>query len=135
MNLKGIDQKVFNDIFRKLSKTAWVTMRGSKSKTTNYDPFRDTGYAKSFDNAIPVKVITKPLSAGSLMHKELGLVKTGAIQIILKKSDINLIKNSEKLVYNDIEYYIYDDAVGNKFQEFPTDFSKYTKIIVFRKDT
>jgi hypothetical protein len=134
MGINSIDQKIFNDVFRKLRKIALVTLRSSKDKGDNYDLFRDTGYDQTNQNAIPVKVITKTISPDSLIHRELGLTKAGALQIILHQKDVELIKNSEKITIDNVEYYVYDDAVGAKFQIFPTQFTSYSKIILFRRD-
>ena len=68
------------------------------------------------------------------MYNQIGLVKAGAIQIICSNNDVSLIENSEVITINDVDYYAYDDAVGNKFLKFPTQFAKYSKIIIFRKE-
>ncbi|KKL52801.1 hypothetical protein LCGC14_2281800, partial [marine sediment metagenome] len=95
---------------------------------------RNTGYDHTNQNPFGVNVITKTVTAGSLMYNEIGLVKAGAIQIILSNNDVSLIENSEVIMINDVSFYAYDDAVGNKFLSFPTQFSKYTKVIIFRKE-
>ena len=130
----NIDQKLFDQVFRKQRKIALVFLRSSKSKTDNYDPFRDTGYEQTNQNPLPVKALTKTLTPSSLTYHELGLVKAGALQIIIQNKDVELIKNSEKILIDDVEYYVYDDAVGQKFLIFPTQFAKFSKIILFRKD-
>ncbi len=129
-----IDQKVFDQIFRTHRKIALVYLRASKTKGNNYDKFREVGFDQTNQNPLPVKALTKTMSPGSLTHNELGLVKAGAIQIIIQDKDVALIKNSEKLTIDNIEYYVYDDAVGNKLLIFPTQFAKFSKIIIFRKD-
>ena len=131
---ESIDQKVFDQIFRTHSKKILVYLRSSKSKGDNYDKFRETGYDQTNQNSLPVKALTKVESPGSLTYNELGLVKAGALSIIVQNRDVNLIKNSERLKINNIEYYVYDDAVGSKFLIFPTQFAKFSKIVIFRKD-
>lgn len=135
MDLERIDQKVFEDLFRKLSKKALVYLKGGSTKQSNYDPFRDTGLVRSTQNPLPVKVLTKTISPDSLVFREMGLTKAGALQIILQDKDVALIKNAQKITISGVEYYVYDDAVGSRFQIFPTQFAKYSKIILFRKDT
>ena len=130
-----LDQKFFDEFFRKYSKKAKVFLRKSKTKVNNYDPFRDTGYVETSQNYLTVKILTKTITPGSLIHKEMGLAKAGSLQIILADRDVSLIKNSEKITIDDIEYYVYDDAVGNRFQIYPTQFTKFSKIILFRRDT
>jgi len=129
-----IDQNFFDEFFRKYRKTALVTLRSSKTKGDSYDKFRDTGFVQTHQNALPVKVLTKIISPSSLIYREMGLTEAGAIQIILKNNDVNLIKNSEKVVIGGIEYYAYNTAVGSKFEIYPSQFSKFSKIILFRKD-
>ena len=129
-----IDQKLFDEVFRKLRKIALVYLRSSKTKSDNYDPFRETGFDQTNQNPLPVKALTKVISPGSLTHHEMGLGKAGALQIIIQNRDVNLIKNSEKITIDNIEYYVYDDAVRNKFLIFPTQFANFSKIIIFRKD-
>ena len=130
----SIEQKIFDEIFRKHRKILSVYLIASKSKSDVYDTFRDTGYKIVKQNPLPVKAITKVASPGTLRYHEIGLVKSGALQIIIQNRDANLIKNCEKLSVDNTTYYPYHDAVGNKFQIFPTQFAKYSKIIVFRKD-
>jgi hypothetical protein len=130
----NIDQKLFDQIFRQHRKNILVYLRSSKTKSDNYDKFRETGFDQTNQNPLTVKALTKVVSPGSLTHNELGLVKAGALQIIIQNRDVNLIKNSEKLTIDNIEYYVYDDAVGQKFLIFPTQFANFSKIIIFRKD-
>lgn len=132
--LPEINQQFFDEFFRKYRKIALVYLRSSKTKNENYDPFREVGFDQTLQNPIPVKALTKITSPSSLTYRELGLTKAGAIQIIVQDKDVNLIKNSEKIFIENIEYYVYDDAVGNRFLIFPTQFAKFSKIILFRKD-
>lgn len=134
MSQREISQKFFDEFFRKYRITALVYLRGSKTKVDNYDRFRDTGYVQQNQNPLPVKVLTKTISPGELRFREMGLTEAGATAIILADRDVNLIKNSEKITINNIEYYVYNEAVGNKFQIFPTQFADFSKIILFRKD-
>lgn len=131
---ESINQKVFDQIFRKMRKTALVYLRKSKTKVDNYDTFRDSGYDVTRQNPLAVKVITRTLSSSSLVHREMGITEAGAIQILLHDRDVNLIKNSEKITIKDIEYYVYNEAIGNKFLIFPTEYADYAKIILFRRD-
>jgi hypothetical protein len=129
-----INQKFFDEFYRKYRKIALVYLRSSKDKDANYDPFRETGYVQTNQNPLPVKVLTKVVSPESLTHRELGLTKAGALQIIIQDRDVELIKNSDKISIDNIDYYVYDEAVGNKFQIYPSQFAKFSKIILFRKD-
>lgn len=134
MGFEHIDAKIFDDIFRATAIRALVTLRSSKTKGSNYDPSRNTGYDHTNQNPFAVNVITKTITASSLMYNQIGLVKAGAIQIICSNNDVSLIENSEVITINDVNYYAYDDAVGNKFLLFKTQFASYSKIIIFRKE-
>lgn len=131
---RGISQDFFEEFFRKHRIIALVFLRGSKTKEEDFDPFRNTGFVQQNQNPLPVKVLTKTVSPNSLIIREIGLVEAGAIQIILHDRDVELIKNSEKVIIEKREYYVFNDAVGNKLQIFDTDYSKYAKIILFRKE-
>ncbi len=133
MSEREISQNFFEDFFKKYRKTALVFLRGAKTKEEDFDPFRNTGFVQQNQNPLPVKVLTKTVSPNSLVFKEIGLTEAGAIQIILHDRDVELIKNSEKIIIENREYYVFNDAVGNKFQIFPTDYAKYSKIILFHK--
>ncbi len=133
MSEREISQNFFEDFFRKYRKTALVFLRGAKTREEDFDPFRNTGYVQKNQNPLPVKVLPKTVSPNSLIIREIGLTESGAIQIILHDRDVELIKNSEKVIIENREYYAYNDAVGNKFQIFPTDYAKYSKIILFHK--
>ncbi len=131
----NIDSKIFDQIFRQHHKKASVYLRSSKTKGDNYDPFRKTGFDVTKQNPLTVKVLTKIESPGSLTYNEIGLVNAGALSIILQDRDVALIKNSEKIIISGLEYYVYNDAIGSKFLIFPTQFAKFSKVIIFRKDT
>ena len=133
MSENEISQNFFEDFFKKYRKTALVFLRGSKTREEDFDPFRNTGFVQQNQNPLPVKVLTKTVSPNSLIIREIGLTESGAIQIILHDRDVELIKNSEKVIIEKREYYVYNDAVGNKFQIFPTDYAKYSRIILFHK--
>ena len=130
----NIDQKLFDELFRKLRKTILVYLRSSKTKNENYDPFRDTGRDITKQNPLPVKALTKTVTAGSLTYHGMGLAKTGALQIIIQNKDVTLIKNAEKITISNKEYYVYDEGMGNKLLIFPTQFADFSKIVLFRKD-
>lgn len=134
MSKPEIDQNFFDEFFRKYRKIALVYLRGAKTKENNYDPSRDTGYVQQNQNPLPVKILTKVISGNSLVFREMGLTEAGALQIILQDRDVELFKNSEKITLDNINYYVFRDAVGGKIQIFPTQFSKFSKIILSRKD-
>ena len=130
----NIDTKLFDQIFRQHRRTILVYLRSSKTKNENYDPFRNTGRDISNQNPLPVKAITKTVTAGSLAYHEMGLAKAGALQIIIQNKDVTLIEKAEKITISNKEYYTHDEAMGNKMLIFPTQFSDFSKIILFLKD-
>lgn len=132
-DIPQINQQLFDKFFRDYRKIALVFVKASKTKIDDFDPFRDTGYNITNQNPLSVKVIVKTIAPSSLVFKELGLTHAGAIQIILNNRDVTLIQNAVKILIENIEYYVYDDAVGSKFQIFPTEFADMSKIILFRK--
>jgi hypothetical protein len=134
MSESEINQNLFDEIFRKHRKIALVFLRGAKTKEDNFDPFRKTGLVQQNQNPLPVKVLPKTLSPGELRFREMGETEAGALAIILQDKDVELIKNSEKITIQNKSYYVYRDAVGGKFQVFPTQFAKFSKIILSRKD-
>lgn len=134
MSEREISQDLFDQVFKKKRKTALVFLRGAKSRESNFDPFRDTGFVQKNQNPLPVKVLTKVITPSSLIFREMGLTEAGALQIILQDRDVELFKNSEKITIDNIDYYVFRDAVGGKVQIFPTQFAKFSKIILSRKD-
>lgn len=134
MTIPNISQKAFDEIFRKFSKNAFVFPKGSKSKQNNFDPYRNTGYVKAFQNALPVKYISKAVGANSLILREIGLTEAGALQLIVQESDVCLFKASRKVEIDGEIYYAFSEAVGNRFQVFKSQFSGYSRIILFRND-
>jgi len=135
MPLPNINKKVFDDIFRRCHETALVTLKKSKTKGTRYDKYRDTGWTETYMNAIPVKILKKTISGSSLSYQGLGVAQTGALAIIVSDDDVELIKNAEAITIDSNAYYAYSEAVGNKFLIYPTTYSSYSKIILFRRDT
>ena len=129
-----ISQQVFDELFRKYSKVSRVYLRGSKEKDENYDSFRDTGYVETSQNSLPVKVLTRTINPSTLVFREMGLTEAGAIQVVLNTRDVELYKLSIKITIDNKEYYVYSDAVENKAQIFPTQFAKYSRMILFKKD-
>lgn len=130
---KCIEKKVFDQIFLDHSVKIKVFLRGSKTAGDQFDPFRKTGGSEETQNPIFVDAMTKSVSPNSLIIREMGLTESGALQIIVKCNDLSVIKLSKRIVINNIEYYIFNDAVGSKLQIFEAPF-KYKRIIIFRKD-
>lgn len=133
MNLEDcINKEVFDKIYKDHSISIKVHLRGSKTKSANHDPFRNIGYTITKQNPLWVKALKRDLTSNSLIIREMGLTQSGAIEIIVQNKDVSLIKASTRVVVNEIDYYPYNDAVGNKFQLTERPFG-YSKIVLFRK--
>ena len=132
-NYPEVTAEIMDEIFADYAQDIKVIFRGTKTKSDNYDPFRDVGYEESTQNPIYIKAITKSVSFNALVFKEIGLIESGAKNIIVKDSDVDFLKLCQKLIINEQPYYIYHDAVGSKFQKYPLQFG-YTKIVVFLKE-
>jgi hypothetical protein len=131
MNLDNINQDLFNDLFKNYAEKVQVILRTSKIKGDNYDKFRNVGYDKSFQNPLFIKAIKRTISSNSLIIRELGLLESGAIQIIIRENDVSLLKTSDKLIIDNIEYTAWNKALGNRIQIYKLPF-KYSKVVLFR---
>jgi hypothetical protein len=108
---KNISQKIYNDAFKMASDTIWCSLKKSNSKSSSYDTFRNTGYTKTLQSPLPVEAIVHSLSPENRVLKEIGYNEFGSIEIIIKDQDINLIKNAEKITYEEEEYSLYRKGV------------------------
>lgn len=131
--LKYIQQKAQDDLFSKFAVNVEVFLRGSKTKGACYDKYRDVGYVKNIFNPIFVKAIKRNLSPNSLVYREIGLAEVGAVELTVKNDDVLVLRASEKVRYNNDEYYAYNEALGNKFQVYPSTIG-YSRVILFKKN-
>ena len=128
---RNIDDKVLRHAFDNYSEIVWIHTRGALTKGEAYDPYRNIGYTKSLKNPLPVKAIVRQIQANSLIIRELGLVVSGAIEITIQDSDVELIKLAEKVKHNDNEYSLYNDSLGRRVQIYDRYFG-FSKVILFR---
>lgn len=126
-------QQDLRELYRTDSIKIQIYLKSSHTVGTNYDPYRNTGKTKSIRNPIPIKAIVSDISPEKLIIKEMGLTISGAKSIIIKSSDVNFIKLSEKIVINGINYYKYSDAIGTKLLIYDRPFN-FKRIILFVKD-
>ena len=77
--------------------------------------------------------IVRDAKPEELILKNIGQVAVGSKKIVVKENDVALIKLSIQLTINDVDYSVYNDAVGKKFQILATQFG-YSTILVFRKE-
>lgn len=130
--MKNISRLAQDEVYQKFASNVEVFLRGSKTPNAQYDKFRDTGYSKVHQNSIFIKAIKRTLSSSGLVYRELGLIETGAVELTVKNSDVSFLKLSEKILIDGLEYYAYNNAVGNKFQLYPST-TGYSKVIIFRR--
>ena len=126
-------KKLKDDLFRNTQKNIKVFLRTSYTQGSNFDPFRDVQYTKSISNPLNIKAVVRTLSSNSLIIRDFGLKQTGAIEILIRDSDVNFIRKADKIEYKGIEYYAYNDAIGNRLQITDKEFG-YSRVIVFRKE-
>jgi hypothetical protein len=110
-----------------------IYLPGASSKSPNYDKFRDVGFVKATQNPICVKSWVRDTSANELIVRQLGLIMIGAKKLIVKNNDVNLFRIASRVVIDDIDFYVFADAVGKKMQIMPLD-ENYSEITVFKKD-
>lgn len=128
---QNFNQAQFEEFFKKFSITGQIHLKGSKEKGDHFDPHRNTGYVITKKNPLPVKLLFRPISASSLAYRELGLVETGAIEIMINNNDISLFRMSDKIMIKGKEYYCFNAKVGSKFQLYESQFTGYSKLVLF----
>ena len=130
---KGLERNKFKKMKNDVVTIIIKTTKGSKTKSANYDKFTDTGYTVTSQNPIFIKAIIRDVKAEELITKSIGLTSFGAKKIVIKERDISLIKNASRIVINEEDYYVYDDAVGNKLQIADDKLGYYT-VLLFKKE-
>jgi hypothetical protein len=111
----------------------FVYLPGATTKSASYDKYRDTGYSKAQQNYLTVKAWVRPMVSNELVIKQLGIVSIGSVKIIIKNNDVPLFQLASRIVYNNDDYYVYNDAVGKKMLMINLDHN-YTEITMFKKD-
>lgn len=128
---RNINQKIYDSAFKDYSETVWVHLRTTKTKGSSYDPFRQTGFTETKQNPLPVKAIIRHLQANSLIIRELGLVNSGTLEIIIQEKDLSLIKLAQEITYDGVKYSLYKKALGNRVQIYKRPF-KFVRVVLFR---
>lgn len=131
--MKKLTKHFAKQIYREFKETVEVYLKGSKTKSAFYDKYTSTGYVITQQNPIFIKAIIRDVKPEELITKSIGLVATGAKKIVIKENDVSLVKHASHLMINDEEYYVYDDAVGNKLQ-IANDQMGYYTVLIFKKE-
>jgi hypothetical protein len=111
----------------------FVYLPGATVKSPNYDKFRDVGFQKNKQNYLTVKAWVRPMVSNELVVKQLGISSIGSVKIVIKNNDVALFKLASRIVYNDEDFYVYNDTVGKKMLMISLD-DNYTEITMFKKD-
>jgi len=128
---KNIQHTAKKNLIDGIGHTIWIYLKKTNSKGSSYDPFRNTGYTKTEQSPIPIKVNVRVLSPDSLIRREIGLAKIGAIEIQVDECSANIIKIAEKIKYNNELYATYNKAVGNQVQITTNEYG-ISRIILFK---
>jgi hypothetical protein len=121
------------ELFRIESIKIAIFLHSSKEKGENYDPFRNTGETTVKRNPIFIKAIVRDITPEKLILKEMGLSIAGSKELLIKTSDVGVIKASEKIEIAGQNYYKYHDAIGQKLLIFTRPYG-YSRVIIFRKE-
>ena len=132
MNRRNIHKKLKDTVFSDNTETIWVYLKASNIKSSAYDPYRNTGYTTTNQSPEPVKAYVRQIRGNSLVAREIGLIQSGAIEIVIKTSDENLFRICQKVKYNDKEYTPFIKALGDRIQIFKSPFD-FSRIILFRR--
>jgi len=120
-------------ILKDYSEKIQVYLPGASVKSVNYDKFRDVGYSKGQQNYLTVKAWVRESSANELIVRQLGLIMIGAKKLVIKNNDVPLFQLANRIVIDNIDYYVFADAVGKKMQIQKLD-GNYSEITVFKKE-
>jgi len=131
---KNVRKHITNTVFGGYRETVWVYLKSSNIKGSNYDPYRNTGYTITSQSPEPVEAYVRQIQGNSLIARELGLLESGAIEINIKDSDVNLFRICEKAKYDDGEYTPWNKALGNKIQIYKEKFG-FNRVVLFRRYT
>jgi len=129
---RNVHKRIKDTFFKDYDETVWVYLKASNSKSSSYDPYRNTGYTTTNQSPEPVKAYVRQIRGNSLVARELGLTHSGAIEIVVKSSDANLFRICQKVKYNDKEYTPFNKALGDRIQIFKSPFD-FTRIVLFRR--
>jgi len=131
--MKRYEDNFAKNVFKKYSVQVQVYLKSQDIKQPNaYDKFRDVGYTKTSQNYISIRALVRDAKPDELIMKQIGLVSGGAKKLVVENRVLPLLKNSNRLTINGDNYYVYSDAVGNKFQILGDSFG-YSVVMVFGK--
>lgn len=128
---RNIRQIIKDGILIKLEETVWAYLKKTNAKSSNYDPYRNTGYTKTSQSPEPVKAQVKHIRGNSLVARELGLSQSGAIELVINSEDENIFRICDKVRYDDVFYSPFNKALGDRVQIYKLDFN-LSKVILFR---
>jgi hypothetical protein len=130
--MRKLTKHFADKIYTEFKDIVEVYLKGSKTKSVNFDKYTNTGYIIGEQNPIFIKAIIRDVKPEELITRNIGLVSTGAKKIVIKERDVSLIRDASRILINSEEYYVYDDAVGNKLQ-IADDKMGYFTVLLFKK--
>ena len=83
--MKKLTKNFANKVYKEFKETVTVYLKGSKTKSSSYDKFTDTGYTLTQQNSIFIKAIIRDVKAEELITKSIGLTSFGAKKIVIKE--------------------------------------------------
>jgi len=120
-------------IMKDYAEKVFIYLPGATVKAAKHDIYRDVGYVKGQQNYLTVMAWIRDTTANELIVRQLGLIAVGAKKLIVKNNDVNLFKLAARITIKGEEFYVFNDAVGNKMQIMPLD-DNYSEITVFKKE-
>lgn len=129
---RNIHNKLKDSVFNNITENVWVYFKSSNSVGSDYDPYLNTGYTKTHQSPTSIKAYVRQIRGNSLVARELGLVSTGAIEIVIESKYENAFRICEKVKYNDNFYSVYNKALGDKVLIFKSDYG-FSRVVLFRK--
>lgn len=126
---RNVFKNISDTAFKSYAETFWVYLKKTNTKGANYRPSWNSGKTVNLQNPLPIKALTSSRIPWALQQGEIGLISYGAISIIIRKQDVNAIKFSEKIVYNEEEYSARIKALGNTITIRPKGVGFYSVVL------
>lgn len=127
---RKIHSRINDTIFSDFTETIWAFLKASNVKSDNFDPYRNTGYTTTQQSPLPVNAQIRQITPESRTMKVLGQIALGAIEVVVKEQDVNLVKMAEKIKYKDREYTTFNKSLGNRAQITEIAFG-FSRIVLF----
>lgn len=111
---RNINKNVYDLAFKNYSEVLWASFKKTNSKGANYRPSWNVGKTTTLQNPLPFQAIVSNRIPWALQQGEIGLISYGAISLIIREQDVNLIKFAQKITYNEEDYSPRTKVLGNQ---------------------